>query len=235
MLGSLVHPIKEYCLYSWFEELKEFQSQFSDVTIADTSDGIDFSKYPMENSYTVDRVSSQNMFKRIALGRKTILEAFLESDCEYLFFLECDIFIDSGLVPTLVQRDKPVIGVPYIMGYLRDSDTRLKKDYLTSALDFDRRLSMTMKELTEAADGDTVAVNEMGFGCLLLRRDVCEIIEENFEVPEKSCDDSVLYEILRDHDIKRLADISQIKNVRHYPHFHMNYATFDRYLEKHGS
>jgi hypothetical protein len=235
MLGSLVHPVKEYCLHAWFQALRGIENQLSKVTIVDTSGEIDFSTYPTKDNYSIRRVSNPNMFSRIALGRQTILESFLSSECNYLFFLECDLFIQEEVLPTLINRDKPVVGVPYIMGYLRDKETRLKKDYLTSALNFDRRLSMTMTELTSDAEGDLVEVNEMGFGCLVLQRDICKTIYENFRIPDKDCDDSILYEILRDHDVKRWADISQLRQVRHYPHFHMDYATFDRYLEKHGS
>jgi hypothetical protein len=228
MLGTLIHTSKEYCLHSWFERLYDLRNQFSKILVVDTSEEIDLIKYKTSN-YHFERVGDSNLFRRLSKGRILIFKEFLKSSCDYLFILECDLFITDKVLPTLLRRDKGVIGVPYIMGYLRDPETHLKKDYLVSVLSFNRRITMTYEGLKLSGKGHLRNVNEAGMGCLLIRRDVIEKIVGEFKVSSTHCDDKAFYQLLREHGVDRYVDISLFDEIKHYPNFHMEYCTYDRF------
>jgi len=67
--GSLLHPVKNYCLPSWFKHLDSFQEIFEEKYLISTSDSKEFLRDIKKLGYSVDFISSENLFEKLAKGR----------------------------------------------------------------------------------------------------------------------------------------------------------------------
>jgi hypothetical protein len=230
-LGSLIHPVKKYCLPSWVDTLKDIRG-IRDIVLINTSPDEQFMTYAEGIPYDVHSAPGNNVFHSISAGRKELLRKFLDTDATHFFSLECDVFVEPSVAQDLAAFQQPIVNVPYILGYIYEPERKLKDDFLISITD-ERRVHYTMREFLEHADGNPlVAVNEAGLGCSMIERHVIEAYYPQLIVSDERLDDQAFYRFCRENGIPRVASVSLISQVRHYPHFHMEYGTYDQYLRR---
>jgi hypothetical protein len=231
-LGSLIHPVKQYCLPSWIASLAHIDD-VDDIVLANTSNNPQFKSYTEGIPYTTLHAPGMNTFQSISAGRAALFERFLATDCTHFFSLECDVFAQSHIAVELLQSSKEIVSVPYVLGYMYEPERRLKDDFLLSVTD-ERRIHLTSRELLEQARGrELVQVNEAGLGCSLIERQVIEKY-----TPTVSCDrldDQAFYKFCRSQRIPRFARIDLMPAVQHYPHFHMEYGVHAQFLARRGT
>uniref|UniRef100_A0A6M3J5I1 Glycosyltransferase n=1 Tax=viral metagenome TaxID=1070528 RepID=A0A6M3J5I1_9ZZZZ len=102
---------------------------------------------------------------------------FLESDCEYYFSLESDIFPPFDIVERLIAHELPIVGVPYFI------DLGKASYLLIQQLDvgISPKLDLTGYNMHPIAsfmlmDGRLKLTNGNGIGCTLIHRDVIESV-----------------------------------------------------------
>jgi hypothetical protein len=229
-LGSLVHDCKMYCLPSWLMNLEEFKDQCCKIVLVNNSESEKFNHFLESYSatFTLLRSIGRNIFERIGRSRRVLFEEFLKSDCDLFFSLECDVFCSRKVIPILEKYDVNVVGVPYILGYLNDSKTRLKIDYIMSAMS-DSRINYTFGELLRLPNEyGLTRVNESGLGCILIDRHTIESILERFTISDYDSDDKQFYRAVRELCIPVMVDCGLINEVNHFPHFHKDYAMYEK-------
>lgn len=230
-LGSLIHPTKWYCLPSWINSLKDIKG-IDEILLVSTGTEETYDTFIDSIQYPVVKEPKQNMFESISHGRKKLFEEFLETENEYFLSLECDIFSEPNVGLELLKHKKIHASVPYIIGYMYEGKRRLKTDYLLSATNQDR-VHFTFEELSKKSETSSlVEINEAGMGCSLIHRSVIETYLPKSIISKERLDDKFFYEHCREKGIKRYIDMNLFSSIKHYPHFHMNYAVHKKYLER---
>jgi hypothetical protein len=127
----------------------------------------------------------------IHLGREKLLEAFLTTDSDYLCFVDSDNILPTESIWRLLQHDLPIVGGLYFKRKGGPEAVAFRW------FDEKRRLHVTLsRQIKEWMDNNEVdaparptcldiedsllEVDVLGFGAVLIRRDVCEKIKETY-------------------------------------------------------
>jgi hypothetical protein len=232
-LGSLIHPIKKYCIPSWADMIGELKG-INEVLLINTSDDPKFTQYTQKLGFPVVHLSGNNMFHGISQGRLELFRRFLASSNTHFFSLECDMFSEPEVPETLLRYEKEIVSVPYVLGYTYETSRRLKTDYLISITN-ESRIHYTLQELLDGSNGaPIVEINEGGLGCALMAKSVIAQYLPVATVSNERCDDQAFYKFCRSSSIPRHASIELMPKVKHYPHFHMNYGVYAQHLQRKG-
>jgi hypothetical protein len=96
---------------------------------------------------------------------------FLESDCEYMLFLECDVFPPLGIIEHLVSLNKLVVAIPYFTNSGENSQlitTEIEKHFGEVT-----RHVYNVEEFI-SIKGTLQKRGMVGWGCTLIHRSVIE-------------------------------------------------------------
>jgi hypothetical protein len=108
----------------------------------------------------------------LSKARNTITERFLESACDWLWFVDTDIVFSAGTLPALLKHadpaERPVISALYM---IRPASTGLVTPAVYSG-GTDPEGKFWFRPMHSAPAGELLRVAASGAGCLLIHRSV---------------------------------------------------------------
>lgn len=230
LIGSPVYDGKSYCLEAWLENLSRIRSEQADVLLVDNSPTEDYVAHihRLAPWAKIERViPTGNPYNDVLKSRKRMIEQMKQGGYSHFFSLECDIFPEPDVLDALLQTGLEVVGVPYILSYVIDERTRLKKDYIYSCSSLRHfnviagqptgSVQMTGEELRNAPG--ILQVYHTGLGCALIAANIYNRVKLRCEPEQRRFDDSLFFQDLKSMNIPVHAAWFLAHKVRHYPSF----------------
>ena len=169
MLATAFGPAKDYCR-PFAATVIDRMSGISQVAMLYDGTAPEFECDRLNTPFTKtflpewDGGEDPHRYGRLARMRRALVDKFLASDCEYLYFHDVDTIPPFDIIERLIALDAPVCTGSYSM---RGS----------------RYAMPAWMESVPATLGDDVVMSEgYGMGCMLIRRDALEATE--FRPPE---------------------------------------------------
>jgi len=140
----------------------------------------------------------------VAKARNQLVETFLKSDAEYLFFLDVDLGLPSYGLKQLVEHKLPVVGGLYFQRIPPHHPLLCMQDVFTKEFHQYIHIRDYKKGL--------VQVDATGAGCLLIHRDVFKKIKKPYfyDPPYSSSEDFYFCEKLKAKGIPLYVDTNVI-------------------------
>lgn len=195
LLSCPITNIKSYCLYDWLAYVSTFNYPNLEYYFVDTSKDIEHAKQISEIGFKVSYQKPEGMPRDfVTKAQNNIRDYFLNSDCEYLFMLECDQYPPKDVVEYLVGLNKQIVGASY---YLFSGS--LMKSVSTHAIHTANSLELRHLNVLEDfyTTGSGISrVRALGLGCILIHRSVLEKIPFRVKKGESMASDSYFHEDL---------------------------------------
>jgi len=116
--------------------------------------------------HTLFKLYEESLIQR---ARNTILEKFLESNADFLFFLDDDIvLIEPNSIDLLVAADKDIIGAPCVCK---------KPPYRPNFFPFQEQYPDLR------GHKDPFKIKYLGTSCMLIKREVAQRVKKHFKYP----------------------------------------------------
>lgn len=133
----------------------------------------------MDCGYVSPEGKKSNQY--IVESQQQIREHFLNSDVDYLFSLECDIFPELDVIETMLTENEDVCAMKYFIGESSQSHI-LAQETDDGWSENTNRNQQPLETFIEHGRKNTAT--NYGLGCVLLSRKVVE--EINFRIDERS-------------------------------------------------
>ena len=197
MIGVVTAQAKDYCVKPFIEQLKTFRYDNYITFVVDNS--IDenhkeiFEKEGIEAEH-ITRLKGNGNFKRanvlLTECQNRVREKFLASDCEYLFILESDCFINRDFIAWALSHQAPVYTVTYPIKVERYKTPSMCVQYLhvlrhlginkavsnSLMLPPDITIPSECRNILDFRIGDNMMLTHTGVGCTLIHKDVMKKI-----------------------------------------------------------
>ncbi len=102
----------------------------------------------------------------VTMQRDALAREALETSADFLMWLDSDMHFPSDTIDRLLNRKAKIVGAPYTTRVKPIRSTAFK-----SAMDYDARLNRSV-------DGGIEKVAALGFGCVLIHREVFETMNK---------------------------------------------------------
>lgn len=185
LIACPISERKSYCIDAFLEHITNFTYPRKTFYFSDNSQNPNWAarKIVYENGIDCDWISPEGKKSNqyIAESQQQIREHFLNSDADYLFSLECDIFPDRDVIETLLAENEGVCAMKYFIGEGAQSHI-LAQETDDSWSENTNRNQQPLETFIEHGRKNTAT--NYGLGCVLLSRKVVE--EINFRVDERS-------------------------------------------------
>lgn len=212
MIATPLNYRKSYCIDDYFKNVLSLSYPNRIIYAVDNSPNPTFAMEQMrKHGVEIDWFNPNGMRNQdyIRHSMNNIRHKFLQSDCDYLFILECDLFPKGDIIERLMGWQKQVVSAPYFLGegvgsFL--SDTEIEDSF--GHQNDNRHLGwyggfLRFKKMFQPAQ-------QCGLGCTLLRRDVVEQTEFHTVAGHPAHHDTWFYFLLHDIGIKVWWDTREI-------------------------
>lgn len=109
---------KDYCLKDWIDRVKNLTYPNYDYCLIDNSDGTSYTKKLRMKGIKAYHVSrGENSRQAIANAQNFIRKKVLDEGYDYWLSVESDLLPPKDIIERLMIRNKPVIGVIYMIGF----------------------------------------------------------------------------------------------------------------------
>jgi len=194
LIGVVTASQKDYCVEEFKKLLKSFTYDNYEVFIVDNSE--DEKHIETFKDFEVEHHSRFNKFGETEAGnvmltkcQNRIREKFLQSDYEYLFFLESDCFppkdwieyavsfgapVYTATYPIKVRYKTPSLCVQYLHVLRHKGIDKIYSNSLM--LPPDVKFPAEVKPITHFKIGERMCLTHTGIGCTLMRKDVVQYV-----------------------------------------------------------
>tara|TARA_R110002153_G_scaffold240474_4_gene395104 strand:+ start:4426 stop:5181 length:756 start_codon:yes stop_codon:yes gene_type:complete len=230
MIGIPTYEGKNYCLSQFLDNISKFTYPRDriELFIADNSkDNTNAlminKKYGIKTFWKDYRDLS--VWEKLADTHNQIRRHFLESDCNYLFHLESDIFPPKNIIETLLWARKPIVNGLYQIGDASNRNLCIQLDdkFLQSS-----RISESFYKINGFhhfwVEGKVQPTYIAGIGCCLMKRKVMKNFEFRSEGQYGYPPDTYFALDLRVKGIQNYVDTSALC-------FHWNKEDWGRHFE----
>lgn len=170
---------KDYCVHEWATLIKNLSYDNYEIYIVDNSpeQRTIWSELGIKNDWISPKGKTSQQF--ITESQALIRHYFLNNEFDYLFFLESDLFPPIHILDYLVALNKPVAGCPYFI--YKGDETILMNQEINTLIGSGLTRNYSIDESYNFFDGTLKRAFAIGFGCVLIKRDVLELIEFKFK------------------------------------------------------
>lgn len=185
-IATPVADVKEYCLYDFVEQCKNFSYPNLNILFCDNSKSSIAHKMH-ESGIMCEYVEPKGLaIEYIAESQNLLRQRFLESDAEYFLSLECDVFVPLDIIEYMIAQHALVYALPYFLyeegredGMV---DTALSFQTIDNAPFQQRRMrKISQKESFHTFNGKSNNTLIPALGCTLIHRSVIEKIKFRVE------------------------------------------------------
>jgi hypothetical protein len=230
LIAAPIYDEKFYCIDAWLKYMTRFAAPDVNILLVDNSAESSFSDYVRSIAKGMEVLHIPHVtdpYSNLLNSRKTIIERLLNDGYTHLFSIECDVFAEPTVLRQLLAHKKPVVGVPYILAYDIDAETRRKQGFYYSCSSLQTFTTvggeptgsfvLTDKDLQNAPP--LLQVYQLGLGCVLIEQEVFRQTTLRCDPEHHRFDDSFLYQDLARMGVPVYADVDCLQMVAHYPHF----------------
>lgn len=199
---------KEYCIDRYFSNILKLSYPHKEFYFVDNSPSPFYAMSKIKKwGLDIDWLDPKRMRNQdyIRDSMNVIRRKFLDSKCDYMFVLECDLFPPLDIIERLLSHEAQVVAAPYFLGngansFLSDTDI---EDSFGETIN-NRNIGWHESFLN--FKGITTTAKQCGMGCVMIRRDVMEQMDffTAHDVPAHH--DTFFYFALNDLGIKTLYD-----------------------------
>lgn len=168
------NAIKNYCLDAYVSSV---EAMGYDFVIADNTPS-----QGNKNQYLVRNIESlwsdpkgKSSYQIITDSQNQIRDYFLERDYTHLMFIESDLIAPVYTVEKLLAHQKPVVGFPYLI-YSGSHTIAMIQEMSENLASIGKFTNLSLMDSFLAMDGGLKKVRAMGFGCVLIEREIIEAI-----------------------------------------------------------
>lgn len=171
LVGCLVHEGQDFCIDPFWKALQDQEYKNIETVFTTYSDEESLhKKLEKTKSKVLTEKKSEHKIQSIINCRKSLQNQFMESDCEYLLFIEADITLPKNAISRLVFHQKELIsGV-----HLTNMNLGDKSEISPSLFDFAEEGSLRVMELREVIDDKILEIFGSSLGCTLASKKVIE-------------------------------------------------------------
>lgn len=167
---------KDYCIEDYFNNVKNFTYPNIEYYFVDNSfDPSYHLKLMAKYGFEIDYVSPKYLPSTIYMcsSMKKIRDRFLKSDCTHLLLNECDVFPPIDVIEQLLAHDKLIVGCPYFIGF--GDNMKLEQFNIDRAWGKYTSVNVTdyRKDFLQHT-GELKRKDTIGFGCILIKKQVLE-------------------------------------------------------------
>ncbi len=165
---------KSYCQKEWFALA---MGMGHELFIVDNSPGNANKSFyrQLGINYKWVNPKGKKTIEYITESQNMIRDYFLKGDYTHLAFLETDLFPNPNVFEYLSLRNAPVIGHPYFIHKGDHSAYMIQASDLQDKYLFTRNMGTV--EAFSYINGKAMGAYAIGFGCVLIRRDVLELLK----------------------------------------------------------
>lgn len=109
----------------------------------------------------------------VDMARNQALQLFLQSDAEYLWFVDSDIVVQEDTLKRLIESGADVTTAVYYKKSVAERKAEIYK------VEDDKLVNYSSEEMPE----ELFKVQACGFGCVLLKREVVEKVADQTDIP----------------------------------------------------
>jgi hypothetical protein len=213
LLACPINIVKDYCLGSWLDAIKNLTYSNYDIYLVDNSPNPEYhSKLRHKHHVKIDYInpgSDQEVRDLMAISMEKIRRRALDKDYDYLFILECDIFPPSEIIELLLAHNKDVVGTSYFTEHGSKTCLQLLQIWETDTNAFES-FYMPWEEVMKFYDGKVNYAYANGNGCILIERNVLEKITFHIIPQEIGYPDGFFHKDLFMKGIENFVDTSII-------------------------
>lgn len=200
LIGTPTYEGKEYCRKEFIDNLLQIKyPNFHWVIVDNTKHTRYTSKLKRLYPGHVARVSrGKNSRDALANASNWLRNKALSEGYDYLLMLESDLFPPADVIWRLLRHGRPVVGLPYDIGFGATRGpclfvTEMKSEAILGT----RRL--TAEEGEKFIDGSLKQIHGMGVGCVLIHKSILE----EFPFWYSSADD----DRMKDDEVRKHPDV----------------------------
>lgn len=190
MISCPMNIRKNYCLEDYLQNISQLTYPKKEYYLSDNSFDKSFHlEELLLKGWNCGYVSPHNKDSNqyITESFNQIREYFLQSDAEYLFLCESDLFPPTDIIEQLICYQKPVVSCHYFIGEGKESKLlhqQFDDKWLPDNVNINSHPSQSFMEFGT----DKWSSNNSGLGVILLRRDVLEQIQFSCNDRTNHCD-----------------------------------------------
>lgn len=208
-----INVSKGYCIDDFFDNIINYNYNNLQYYFVDNSHDKWFRKNLINRyGFEIDHVNPKGKepHEYMADSMNMCLVKFLNSDCDFWFINECDVFCDKDVINRLLSKEKLIVASPYFIQLSHNSclvGTECEKLYGNYT---NRPLSW--KEDFIKFNGLENKVTSAGFGAVLIHRSILE--GYTFHAKENCFADTMFYMDMTHQNIDVYRDESLIAKHR---------------------
>jgi GT2 family glycosyltransferase len=177
LIGIVTAKAKDYCFDQFCQSLARL-TYLADILFIDNSEDPGYIKKIQKRYPATHLRTGKNLIEIMANCNEYLREKAISEQYTHLLSLESDIILRNDSIDYLLAFRKPVIGLPYFIGH----------SFLSYILQFDSQIVGYEKQIFPMQstksfhefNGQLKRANQIGLGCLLIRRDV--LLRINFKI-----------------------------------------------------
>ncbi len=174
LIAAPTSSVKNYCVN---EYVSNVLAMGHDFLLADnTPDNANKELYNamgLFNYIWIDP-SNKNHFQVITESQNAIRKYFLENDYTHLMFIESDLLPPVWAVDKLLAHELLVVGFPYFIYNGSDTTLMIQKMLYSPSINWGFSTQLQKKEAFLFIDGSIKKLHALGFGCVLIAREIIE-------------------------------------------------------------
>lgn len=210
LVGSPTSSLKEYCLWKFLAWIQCFTYPNYDIFISDNS--YDTKLFKLINKIvTCGHVppAGKQIQEALRDSQNQIRQKAIRGGYEWLFMVECDIFLPLNIIEHLLSHKTKIVGVPYYI-YLGEESKPMVTEMEEWGLE-KKDWQWDFMDGAIIADGKLKKVFNTGLGATLIHRSVFEKIQFRVDVEAgAACADSFFALDLHKRNIPVYTDTSLI-------------------------
>lgn len=187
-----ISQVKDYCLPEWLSHVSKLSYPNKDYYFVDNTKDRSYHKSINRIGFDCDHIKpKKDLNDTLAESQNMIREKVLSDGYDYLMFIECDQFVPLDIIEKLSHHNNQVVGISYPI--FRGENIRSVATKSTSMGNHVKMQSLRVEEEFSFSGNGLMRVDAIGFGCVLIHRNVLEKVK--FRNGKDGCaTDSSFYE-----------------------------------------
>jgi hypothetical protein len=189
LIAAPQHVSKMYAFEEYTANLRLLTFENVDLYFSDNSETEENSLYIKSlgfNCSWLPPIEGETIFERIARSHNDCRKVFLEGDYTHLLHLETDVICPIDTIERLLAFEKPIVSGYYDIYFGENRQPMIMTiDYHHKRIKSFRAPTYIEHEEPMFFDGSLKEVFQCGLGCVLIRRDVMQMLEFRVKVGEK--------------------------------------------------
>lgn len=191
LVGGLVSDYHEYCINEFIKSVKTLQYNNYDLLLIDNSKDERFFNSIKDKVPVIKGKHFKSVHERLAHNRNLLRQKALDGGYDYLLNLDQDVMPPRDIITTMLKHNKKIITGVYFNPWERNGEKKLLATIWVCARDNPKKLVPVKQDIV--AGNNLIKIDSCGSGCLMIHRNVLEIIKFRYNLSEGEGVDDVFF------------------------------------------